>query len=87
MLNHEEIGKNTERITKIEPYINKNKQERINFPLQKNNWKKFDKNNATLALNPETAKYVYTFFKHRLVFAIFKPLPVVLEARSKLIPF
>ena len=52
MLNHEEIRKNTERITKIEPYINKNKQERINFPLQKNNWKKFEKNNATLALNP-----------------------------------
>ena len=31
-LNHEEIGKNPERITKIKPFINKYKWEGINFP-------------------------------------------------------
>ena len=29
----------------------KNKRERINFPSEKDDWKKFDKNNVTIALN------------------------------------
>ena len=32
VLNHEEIGKHPERITKIRPFINKYKWERIHFP-------------------------------------------------------
>ena len=35
-LNHSEIG----RITKIEPFINRYKRERINFPSEKDDWKK-----------------------------------------------
>ena len=50
-LNHEEIGKNPERITKIETFINKYKWEGINFPSGKNDWKKFEKNNVAIALN------------------------------------
>ena len=40
-LNHEETGKNPERITKIKPFLNKNKI--MNF-------KKMEKNNVTIAL-------------------------------------
>ena len=50
-LNHEEIGKNAERITKIKPFINKYKWEGINLPSEKDDWKKFEKNNVTIALN------------------------------------
>ena len=38
-LNHEETGKNPERITKIKPFINKHKSEGINFPSEKDDWK------------------------------------------------
>ena len=50
-LTHEEIGKNSERATKIKPFINKYKLEGINFPSEKDDWKKFEKNNITIALN------------------------------------
>ena len=39
-LNHEEIGKHPERITKIKPFINKYKWKGINFPSEKDHWKK-----------------------------------------------
>ena len=39
-LNSEEIGKNIERITKIEPFANKYNWEGINFPSEKDDWKK-----------------------------------------------
>ena len=35
MLKHEEIGKHSERITKIKPFINKYNWEGINFPSEK----------------------------------------------------
>ena len=38
-LHHEEIGKHSERITKIKPFINKYKWEGINFPSEKDDWK------------------------------------------------
>ena len=49
-LNHEEIGKHSERITKIKPFINKYNWEVVNFPSDKDDWKKFEKNNQTVAL-------------------------------------
>ena len=50
-LNYKEIGKNTERTTKIKLFINKYNWEGINFPSEKVDWKKFEKNNVTIALN------------------------------------
>ena len=50
-LNHEEIEKHDERITKIKPFINKYKWEGINFPSEKDDWTKFEKNNVTIDLN------------------------------------
>ena len=51
MLNHEKIKKDPRRITKIKPYINKYKSEGINFPLEKDDSKKIEKNNLTVPLN------------------------------------
>ena len=39
-LNHEKIGKNPERMTKIEPFLNKYNCEGINFPSKKDDWKR-----------------------------------------------
>ena len=48
-LNHEEIGKHAERITKIKLFTSKCKWEGIHFQSEKDDWKKFEKNNVTIA--------------------------------------
>ena len=55
-LNYEEMKKDPQRITKIKPFINKYYWERINFPSEKDDLKKFEKNNVTIALNVLYAK-------------------------------
>ena len=57
-LNHEEIKKkkDPQRITKIKPFVNKYNWEGITFPSEKDDWKKFEKNNVTIALNVLYAK-------------------------------
>ena len=39
-LDHEEIKKDLQRITKIKPFINKYNWAGINFPLEQDDWKK-----------------------------------------------
>ena len=55
-LNHEEIGKHAERITKVKSFINIYKWEKINFPSEKDDWKTFEKNNVTIKFNVLYAK-------------------------------
>ena len=50
-LNHEEIKKDLQRITKIEPFTNKYNQVEINFPSEKDDRRTFEKNHATSAPN------------------------------------
>ena len=54
-LNHEEIKKHLQRITKIKLFINKYNWEGISFPSGKD-WNKFEKNNLTVALSVLYAK-------------------------------
>ena len=55
-LNHEKIGKHSERITKIKSFINKYNWKETNFPSEKDDCKKFEKNNVTIALHVLYAK-------------------------------
>ena len=55
-LNYEEIGKNAERIAKIKLFISKCNWKGINCPSEKDDWKKFAKNNVTIAVNASCAK-------------------------------
>ena len=55
-MNYEKTKKDLPRITKIKSFINKYNWEEINFPSQKDNWRKFEKNNVTIALNVLYAK-------------------------------
>ena len=51
-LNYKEIKKkNLQKITKIKPFINKYNWEGINFASEIDDWRKFEKNNITNALN------------------------------------
>ena len=47
----EEIKKDLQRIIKIKPFINKYNWEAINVSPEKYDWKKFEKNKVTIALN------------------------------------
>ena len=50
-LNYQTIKTNPERISKLKPYINKYNWEGIDFPAGPKEWKKFERNNKTIALN------------------------------------
>ena len=66
-LNHEEIKKDLQRITKIKPFINKYYSEGINFPSEKDYLKKFEKKNRTIAHNvfyAKKKKYILPMFQN-----------------------
>ena len=50
-LDHEDIGKYPEKITKIKPFIDKYKWKGTNYPSEKDDWKKIEKDNLTNALD------------------------------------
>ena len=50
-LNHEEIGRNSLKISKIKSFISKYNWKGINFPSRKDDQKKSEKNIVTIALN------------------------------------
>ena len=50
-LNHKDIGRNPQRISKIKPFISKYNQEGIEFPAGSKGWIKFEQNNEKIALD------------------------------------
>ena len=50
-LNHQHIANNPERISKIKPFIDQYNRKEINFPSLSKDWKNFEQNNKTTALN------------------------------------
>ena len=55
-LSYEEIKKDPQRMAYTKPFITKYNWEGTNFPSEKNDWKKIEKNNVTIALNVLYAK-------------------------------
>ena len=47
---------NAERIIKTRPFVNKHNWKGINYPSEKDDWKKFGRNNVKIALNVSYAK-------------------------------
>ena len=50
-LNHEKIKKDPQRLSKIKPFIDNYNWKDIEFPSHSKDWKKFEQNNKTIALN------------------------------------
>ena len=50
-LNHKQIKSHPERISKIKPFIDQYNWKERNFPSHSKDWKKFEQNNKTIALN------------------------------------
>ena len=55
-MNHEEIRKNSQRISKNKPFISKYNWQGINYPSEKDGCRKFEKNNPKIILNILYAK-------------------------------
>ena len=50
-LNHEQVKDHPERISKIKPFIDQYNWKKIDFPSQSKDWKKFESNKKSIALN------------------------------------
>ena len=50
-LNHKNIAKDLQRISKIKLFIDQYNWKEVSFPSNKEDWKKFETNNKTIALN------------------------------------
>ena len=50
-LNYEQIKSHPERTSKIKPFIDQYNWKEIDFPLQSKDWKNFESNNKSIALN------------------------------------
>ena len=50
-LNHDKINKDPQRVSKIKPFINQYNWNDIDFPSTGKDWKKFELNNESIALN------------------------------------
>ena len=50
-LNHDKINNHPQRISKIKPFINQYNWNDIDFPSASKDWKKFELNNESIALN------------------------------------
>ena len=50
-LNYQNINSHPERISNLKPFIDQYNWKEIDFPSQLKDWKKFELNNKTIALN------------------------------------
>ena len=50
-LNYQNIERDPQRVSQIMPYIDKYYWKRTEFPAEPKDWKKFEQNNKTIALN------------------------------------
>ena len=63
-LNHEQIKKNPQRISNIKAFIDQHNWKEINFQSQKGNWREFELNNESIALNILYAPYNTKEIRH-----------------------
>ena len=68
-LNHQNNENHPERTSKIKPFLEQNNWEGIDFPAGIKNWKKFERNNKTIALNilfiSHNEKTIYLGYKSK----------------------
>ena len=64
--NHQNIGKNPQRISKIKPFIDQYNWNEIDFPSHSKNWKKLEQKNE--AISPNILFVPYNTKKIRLAY-------------------
>ena len=68
-LNHDKINKDPQRISKIKPFIDQYNWNDIDFPSTGKDWKKFELNNESIALNilyvPHNTRKIHLAYKSK----------------------
>ena len=68
-LNHDKIDSHPERISNLKPYINDYNWRGIEFPTKPSNWKRYEENNSSIALNilfvPNNTKDIRLAYKSK----------------------
>ena len=68
-LDYEQIKKDPQRISKIKPFIDQYNWKEIDFPSHRKDWKKFESNNKSIALNilyvPDNTKEIRHAYKSK----------------------
>ena len=84
-VNYEQTKKDPQRITKIKPFISTYNQEGINYPSEKDDWKKLEKNNVAIAVNVWYAKKekIHPARENKLFFHDFKRRKIALSCSKK----
>ena len=70
-LNHEQIKDHPKRISKIKPFIDQYNWKEIDFPSHGKDWKKFESNNKSIALNilyvPHNTEKIYMHISQNII--------------------
>ena len=70
-VNHEQIKKNPQRISKIKPFIDQYNWKEIDFPSHRKHWKKIEVNNESIPLNilyvPYNTKKIRRAYKSKYI--------------------
>ena len=86
-LNHQHIANNPQRISKIKPFTDQYNWKEIDFPSLLKDWKKFEQNNKTTALNilfaPHSAKQTRHAYKSKHNFKRENKVILLMIADSK----
>ena len=68
-LNYDKIDKNHQRISKIRPFIDQYNWKDIDYPATSKDWKKFEQNNESIAINilyvPHNTRKIHIAYKSR----------------------
>ena len=68
-LNYDKIKKHHQRVNKVKPFIDQYDWSEVNFPSNAGDWKKFELNNKSIALNvlhiPESEKTIRHVYKSK----------------------
>ena len=72
---YEEMERNLQRMKKIKPFINKYSWEGINFPSEKDDRKKIEKSNVTIAFN------VFYVKKEKYILLIFQKIIQIVKSK------
>ena len=86
-LNYHEINHHPERISKVIPFTSKYNWDGINFPAERKEWKTFERNNPSIALNilsvPYDKKDIVTQYKSKYNYKLKNQVTLVMITDNK----
>ena len=86
-LNHDKINKHPQRVSKIKPFIDQYNWNHIDFPSTSKDWKKFELNNESIALNilyvPQKTTKIHLAYKSKHILTREKQVILLMITNGK----